>query len=146
MHPLFLHFIIIILVLISWPFNSVLFCAPASVLVPGMTLTPGKTLTSDQDSFALGFFSPSNSTKDTYVGIWFNDIPLRTIVWLANRDNPITDASSAMLGMTNNSSVLLSEKNGQRVLWHWQQFLNQTSQHWQPCSPIIRWYHFMAEL
>ncbi|PNT64107.1 hypothetical protein BRADI_4g24529v3 [Brachypodium distachyon] len=73
-----------------------------------MTFTPGKTLTSDQDSFALGFFSPSNSTKDTYVGIWFNDIPLRTIVWLANRDNPITDASSAMLGMTNNSSILFN--------------------------------------
>ncbi|KAM0900555.1 hypothetical protein ACQ4PT_020562 [Festuca glaucescens] len=82
-----------------------------------MRLTPGKTLTSDQGSFALGFFSPSNSTQNTYVGIWFNDIPVHTVVWVANRDNPITDASSAMLGMTDNSTLVLSESNGQHVLW-----------------------------
>ncbi|CAM0943417.1 unnamed protein product [Alopecurus aequalis] len=109
---------IIILLLISWPFSSVLLCAPVSVLVPGMRLTPGKTLTSDQGSFALGFFSPSNSTRNTtYVGIWFNDIPVHTVVWVANRDNPITDASSAMLGLSNNSSLVLSESNGRHILW-----------------------------
>ncbi|KAM0822012.1 hypothetical protein ACQ4PT_071789 [Festuca glaucescens] len=114
---LFLVHCIIILLLISWPFRSVLLCTPVSVLAPGMRLTPGKTLTSDQGSFALGFFSPSNSTQNTYVGIWFNDIPVHTVVWVANRDNPITDASSAMLGMTDNSTLVLSESNGQHVLW-----------------------------
>ncbi|XP_047050291.1 G-type lectin S-receptor-like serine/threonine-protein kinase SD1-13 [Lolium rigidum] len=111
--PLF----IIILFLISWPFSSVRLCAPVSVLIPGMRLTPGKTLTSDQGSFSFGFFSPSNSTQNTYVGIWFNDIPLHTIVWVANRDNPVRNASSAMLGMTDNSSLVLSESNGQHILW-----------------------------
>ncbi|XP_037408345.1 G-type lectin S-receptor-like serine/threonine-protein kinase SD1-13 [Triticum dicoccoides] len=116
MHLPFLHLVIIVL-LIPWPFSSVLLCAPVSVLVPGMRLAPDKTLTSDQGSFALDFFTPSNSTENTYVGIWFNDIPLRTIVWVANRDNPITDASSAMLTMTGNSSLMLSENNGHHILW-----------------------------
>ncbi|CAM0950656.1 unnamed protein product [Alopecurus aequalis] len=82
-----------------------------------MRLAPGKTLTSDQGSFALGFFSPSSSTQNTHVGIWFNDIPVHTVVWVANRDNPITDASSAMLGMSDNSSLVLSESNGHHILW-----------------------------
>ncbi|XP_044359535.1 S-locus-specific glycoprotein S13 [Triticum aestivum] len=116
MHLPSLHLFIIML-LIPWPFSSVRLCAPDSVLVPGMGLTPGKTLTSDQGSFALGFFTPSNSTKNMYVGIWFNDIPLHTVVWVANRDNPITDASSAVLGMTNNSRLVLSETNGRHILW-----------------------------
>ncbi|KAM3335757.1 hypothetical protein ACQJBY_029954 [Aegilops geniculata] len=116
MHLPTLHLIIITL-LIPWPFSSVLLCAPDSVLVPGMGLTPGKTLTSDQGSFALGFFTPSNSTKNMYVGIWFNDIPLHTVVWVANRDNPITDASSAVLSMTNSSSLVLSQTNGRHILW-----------------------------
>ncbi|XP_037415830.1 G-type lectin S-receptor-like serine/threonine-protein kinase B120 isoform X2 [Triticum dicoccoides] len=116
MHLPFLHLVIIML-LIPWPFSSVLPCAPVGVLVPGMRLAPGKTLTSDQGSFALDFFTPSNSTKNTYVGIWFNDIRLRTVVWVANRDNPITDASSAVLTMTGNSSLVLSETNGHHILW-----------------------------
>lgn len=115
MHPLPLHCIIILLV-ISWPFNPVLLCSSVSMLVPGMTLTPGRTLISDQGVFALGFFSPSNSTEKMYVGIWFDDIPQRTVVWVANRDNPITDASSAMLAMTENSSLVVSETNG-HILW-----------------------------
>ncbi|KAM3354589.1 hypothetical protein ACQJBY_025353 [Aegilops geniculata] len=116
MHPPSLHLVVIML-LVPWPFSSVLLCSPVSVLVPGMRLTPGKTLTSDQGSFALGFFTPSNSTEHTYVGIWFNDIPLRTVVWVANRDNPITDASSVVLSMTENSSLVLSETNGHHILW-----------------------------
>ncbi|XP_044351936.1 G-type lectin S-receptor-like serine/threonine-protein kinase At4g27290 [Triticum aestivum] len=116
MHLPFLHLVIIML-LIPWPFSSVLPCAPVGVLVPGMRLAPGKTLTSDQGSFALDFFTPSNSTKNTYVGIWFNDIRLRTVVWVANHDNPITDASSAVLTMTGNSSLVLSETNGHHILW-----------------------------
>uniref|UniRef100_A0A0E0LYG7 non-specific serine/threonine protein kinase n=1 Tax=Oryza punctata TaxID=4537 RepID=A0A0E0LYG7_ORYPU len=115
MHPLPLHCIIFLL-LISWPFSLVFFCASTSMLAPGMTLTPGKNLISDQGTFALGFFSPSNSTEMMYVGIWFNNIPQCTVVWVANRDSPITHASSAKLSMANNSVLVLSETDS-HILW-----------------------------
>ncbi|XP_044353019.1 G-type lectin S-receptor-like serine/threonine-protein kinase At1g11303 [Aegilops tauschii subsp. strangulata] len=97
-----------------------------------MALVPSRTLVSDQGAFALGFFSPSNATGKMYVGIWFNDIPQRnrTVVWVANRDEPITDASSAMLAVADDSGLVLSETDGRRELWKantatlWQSFEN----------------------
>ncbi|VAH85133.1 unnamed protein product [Triticum turgidum subsp. durum] len=38
-------------------------------------------------------------------------------VWVANRDSPITDASSTVLSMTNSSSLVLSQTNGRHILW-----------------------------
>ncbi|XP_068667556.1 G-type lectin S-receptor-like serine/threonine-protein kinase At4g27290 isoform X2 [Aristolochia californica] len=51
-----------------------------------------ETLISVGGSFALGFFSPGNSTN-RYLGIWYNKIPGQTIIWVANRENPLTDAT-----------------------------------------------------
>ncbi|KAK8490179.1 hypothetical protein V6N13_092667 [Hibiscus sabdariffa] len=45
--------------------------------------------------FALGFFSPGGSTN-RYVGIWYFQIPVKTVVWVANRDNPINDTSGIL--------------------------------------------------
>ncbi|RWW27424.1 hypothetical protein GW17_00008138 [Ensete ventricosum] len=36
-----------------------------------------ETLVSDGGAFALGFLSPTDSTTDFYVGIWYNDVPNR---------------------------------------------------------------------
>ena len=86
-------------------------------LVPGKPLTPGNTLVSDDGTFTLGFFSLSNSTKKHYyVGIWYSNIPQRTVVWVANRVVPITNLSSAMLVLTSSSNIVMSEGNG-RILW-----------------------------
>jgi hypothetical protein len=44
-------------------------------------------------------------------------IPERTIVWIANRDNPITTlASKSKLAVSNNSELVLSDFQG-RTLW-----------------------------
>ena len=54
------------------------------------------TLVSADGSFELGFFTPGSSSN-RYVGIWYKNIPLRTVVWVANRKNPINDSSGLLM-------------------------------------------------
>ncbi|KAF8759334.1 hypothetical protein HU200_010375 [Digitaria exilis] len=86
-------------------------------LVPGKPLSPGTTIVSEGGSFALGFFSPTNSTPSKlYLGIWYNDIPRLTVLWVANRENPAMSSPAAALSLTNTSNLVLSDAGG-RVLW-----------------------------
>uniref|UniRef100_A0A0E0EUL0 Receptor-like serine/threonine-protein kinase n=2 Tax=Oryza meridionalis TaxID=40149 RepID=A0A0E0EUL0_9ORYZ len=94
-------------------------CASDNRLVPGKPLSPGATVVSDGGAFALGFFSPSNSTPEKmYLGIWYNDIPRRTVVWVADRETPVTNSSSSAptLSLTNSSNLILSDADGS-VRW-----------------------------
>ena len=91
-------------------------CRSDDRLTPAKPLSTGDKLVSSNGVFALGFFSPTNSTVGSYVGIWYNNILKRTYVWVANRDKPITNASSGKLVVTNNSDLVLSESQG-RTLW-----------------------------
>lgn len=47
-------------------------------------------LSSKNGNFILGFFSPENSTN-RYVGIWWQ--PQFTVIWVANRNQPLKDSS-----------------------------------------------------
>jgi len=92
-------------------------CASDSRLLPNKPLTFGSKLISDDGTFALGFFSPSNSGGNHYyVGIWYNSIPKDNVVWVANRAAPVTDPSSATLALTDRSNLVLSNTDGQ-PLW-----------------------------
>jgi hypothetical protein len=85
-------------------------------LVVGRPLSPGATIVSDGGAFALGFFSPSNSTPSRlYLGIWYSGIPELTVVWVANRESPAVTGRPT-LALTNASNLVLSDGNG-RVLW-----------------------------
>jgi hypothetical protein len=87
-------------------------------LVPGNPLSPGATIVSDNGAFALGFFAPSNSTPLLYLGIWYNDIPELTVVWVANRETPATNSTTPMLSLTNTSNLVISNSDdGGRVIW-----------------------------
>ncbi|GMN66133.1 hypothetical protein TIFTF001_035199 [Ficus carica] len=74
----------------------------------------GKTLISKEGSFELGFFSPGNS-KNRYVGIWYKNIPVQTVVWVANRCSPIND-SSGLLTINNTGNLVLLYQN-RSVVW-----------------------------
>ncbi|CAM0148072.1 unnamed protein product [Urochloa decumbens] len=105
-----------VLLLLSW----VSLCISVDQLTPTKPLTfPDDKLISNNGAFALGFFSPSNSSTRFYIGIWYNNnvVPERTIVWVANRDNPITTPSSAAtLAVTNHSDLVLSDPQG-HIYW-----------------------------
>ncbi|KAI3677006.1 hypothetical protein L1987_86624 [Smallanthus sonchifolius] len=75
----------------------------------------GDILVSNGETFALGFFSPGNSSN-RYVGIWYNKVPEQPVVWVANRDRPITN-SSGILSVDETGNLVLLEKDRSLVFW-----------------------------
>lgn len=76
-------------------------------------LTDAQTLVSSGDVFELGFFTPGSSGK-WYIGIWYKNISRRTYVWVANRDNPLTN-SSGIFKISNQSFCLFDQ--GENLVW-----------------------------
>jgi hypothetical protein len=52
-------------------------------ITQSQTISEGRALVSADGSFELGFFSPGSSTN-RYLGIWYKNIPVITIIWVAN--------------------------------------------------------------
>ncbi|KAK3199396.1 hypothetical protein Dsin_022811 [Dipteronia sinensis] len=75
----------------------------------------GRTLVSGDGRFELGFFSPGSS-KNRYIGIWFKKVPVKTVVWVANRINPIND-SSGVLMINSTGSVVVVMRANKTVVW-----------------------------
>ncbi|CAL5344760.1 unnamed protein product [Camellia sinensis] len=67
-------------------------------------------LVSARGDFKLGFFCTSNS-RSRYLGIWYNNIPVQTIVWAANRDRPLND-SSGSLKIGDDGNLILLDSGG----------------------------------
>lgn len=76
-------------------------------LTPADSLTDGMTLVSGNGTFEAGFFSPGTSAGH-YLGIWYRNIPVRTVVWVANRANPINDSSGSLNVDESGNLLLLS--------------------------------------
>ncbi|KAK8675370.1 hypothetical protein V6N13_033438 [Hibiscus sabdariffa] len=74
-----------------------------------------QVIVSSGNTFALGFFSPGSSTN-RYVGIWYHQIPDKTVVWVANRDNPIQD-TSGILRIDGRGNLALFQKNQTLPVW-----------------------------
>ncbi|KAL1215953.1 G-type lectin S-receptor-like serine/threonine-protein kinase SD1-29 [Cardamine amara subsp. amara] len=77
-------------------------------------LSIGQTLSSPGGFYELGFFSPIN-TRNQYVGIWFKNITPQVVVWVANREKPVTK-NAANLTISSNGSLILLEGE-QDVIW-----------------------------
>ncbi|WVZ59666.1 hypothetical protein U9M48_009776 [Paspalum notatum var. saurae] len=88
-------------------------------------LAGNRTLVSGgRGKFVLGFFTSPTSDgddaaaggagTDTYLGIWFNNIPARTVVWVANRGSPVRGAALRLLA---NGSLAVVESTGGAVVW-----------------------------
>ncbi|WOL00307.1 receptor-like serine/threonine-protein kinase SD1-8 isoform X6 [Canna indica] len=83
------------------------------------TITPGEplldngtTLISAGENFELGFFGSKNKR---YVGIWYHKIPVQTIVWVANRQRPIT-SGFGNLSITTNGTLFIADGNSTIIL------------------------------
>ncbi|CAN1198584.1 Receptor-like serine/threonine-protein kinase SD1-8 [Linum perenne] len=100
--PLFFSFI---------PLFSVLCLAGGDALTGGQSLLNNQTLLSGRRIFELGFFTPGES-GNWYLGIWYKNIPERTYVWVANRDSPLRNPSSASFKIDNSSSIVVVGDGG----------------------------------
>ena len=75
-----------------------------------------KTLLCKKGIFRFGFFTPANSTSRLrYVGIWYDKIPVQTVVWVANRDAPINDTSGVVSISDDGNLVVTDGRNS--LLW-----------------------------
>ncbi|KAK9089543.1 hypothetical protein Scep_028625 [Stephania cephalantha] len=107
---------IALLVLYSF-FNNNLCYSTDDTITHNRFLRDGDTIVSNGGIYALGFFSPGNSQK-RYVGIWFNKVPEQTVVWVANRADPINSSSSSgLLKMDNRANLVIFNGNQTNPVW-----------------------------
>ncbi|KAF3665864.1 hypothetical protein FXO37_10856 [Capsicum annuum] len=72
-------------------------------------------MVSADGTFALGFFTPGNSTF-SYLGIWYNTIPGQTVVWVANRESPIPQHSTAVFTIGDDGNLVLFDEKD-KLIW-----------------------------
>ncbi|CAK9158548.1 unnamed protein product [Ilex paraguariensis] len=75
----------------------------------------GDNLVSKGGSFKLGFFSPGSSSN-RYVGIWYNKVKEQTVVWVANRNKPIT-SRTGVLSINKIGNLVLYDENRDVLVW-----------------------------
>nr|CAD1829406.1 unnamed protein product [Ananas comosus var. bracteatus] len=73
------------------------------------------TLVSASGVFELGFFSPGNS-RNRYLGLWYKNIGVQTIVWVANREDPIADRTGLLKIGGGDGNLILSNQSSY-VFW-----------------------------
>lgn len=91
-----------------------LFCSAADTITRNQTIRDGETLVSKGQNYELGFFGHENSTS-RFVGIWFRNITVKTFIWVANRENPVSD-KAGVLTIGSDGNLVVLDGNG-RPLW-----------------------------
>ncbi|KAL0733370.1 hypothetical protein Bca4012_009580 [Brassica carinata] len=62
----------------------------------------------------MGFFAPGRTSSNFYIGMWYHQLSQQTVVWVANRDKPVSDKNNSVLKISNGNLVLLE---GETLVW-----------------------------
>ncbi|XP_068644989.1 G-type lectin S-receptor-like serine/threonine-protein kinase At1g11330 [Aristolochia californica] len=91
-------------------------CKARDAITLNRGLKDGETIASGGGKFVLGFFSPGRSSN-RYVGIWYGYEPEQPVlvVWVANRENPLTD-SSGVISINENGNLVITDGR-ENLLW-----------------------------
>ncbi|CAL1406813.1 unnamed protein product [Linum trigynum] len=95
-------------------------CSCTDTLTRNISLhdNQGETLVSLGEKFQLGFFTPNGSVRQgtrRYLGIWYFNSNPPTVVWVANRDNPLPD-TNGVLSISEDGNLNVMDRNGSS---HW---------------------------
>ncbi|CAH8326367.1 unnamed protein product [Eruca vesicaria subsp. sativa] len=91
---------------------SIVSCTTSTSITRNHAIRDGDSLISGV--FELGFFSPKDSTS-RYVGIWYKNIQPRTVVWVANREKPLSDQNGALKIADDGNLVIVNGRNN--IVW-----------------------------
>ncbi|KMZ70048.1 S-locus receptor kinase (SRK) [Zostera marina] len=72
------------------------------------------TLVSESGIFVLGFFYGNTTKKTRYLGLWYN-FSTDVIVWVANRENPITKSFASLQLKENGNLDILQSQTSEMV-------------------------------
>ncbi|XP_042518788.1 G-type lectin S-receptor-like serine/threonine-protein kinase At2g19130 [Macadamia integrifolia] len=90
--------------------------AGAGILSVGESISGDHTIISIGDgNFELGFFTPGK-TQNYYVGIWYRKISEKTVVWVANRDKPLSDKYSSQLKLLDDGNLVILDPS-KTLIW-----------------------------
>jgi hypothetical protein len=73
-------------------------------------------LWSDLFPFYIALIAGGSNDK-WYIGIWYNKIPGQTIVWVANREQPVSNPASSILTISNDGNLVLLANNSLSQVW-----------------------------
>ncbi|XP_024020576.1 G-type lectin S-receptor-like serine/threonine-protein kinase At4g03230 [Morus notabilis] len=83
-------------------------CLGRDTISANESLSGDESIVSAGGVFVLGFFKPGNSSN-YYIGMWYKQLTSQTIVWVANRDKPVSDRFSSELKISGGNLVLFNE-------------------------------------
>ncbi|TYG81854.1 hypothetical protein ES288_D01G038800v1 [Gossypium darwinii] len=96
------------------PCFYLLFATALDTITPSKSIKDPEFIISQNGTFRLGFFSLANS-NNRYVGILYHQIPVQTVVWVANRNRPLKDSSGILNISDDGNLVVLNGKT--EILW-----------------------------
>ncbi|XP_020224651.1 G-type lectin S-receptor-like serine/threonine-protein kinase At4g27290 [Cajanus cajan] len=100
-------------------------------ITPNRSIQYYETLKEDAGIFEAGFFNLGNSTSG-YFGIWYKTISPRTIVWVANRNIPVQNSSTAVLKLTHQGNLeILDGSKG--IIWS-----SNSSRNAEKLKPVVQ--------
>ncbi|VVA30770.1 Hypothetical predicted protein [Prunus dulcis] len=91
-------------------------CHSIDSITTDQAIRDGEVLVSNGEVFELGFFSPGKSTN-RYVGIWFKRDKEKTVVWVANRDDPINETSGVLSIGAHGNLILYARNQSNITFW-----------------------------
>ncbi|TYI37172.1 hypothetical protein ES332_A03G193700v1 [Gossypium tomentosum] len=85
-------------------FHSFSLCALDTITFDNPLNSSKGPLISAGEKFALGFFTPNSGSS--YVGSWYyNSLEPMTIVWVANRDEPVSNSTTWVFGIDDDVGI-----------------------------------------
>ncbi|MFQ6620894.1 hypothetical protein Gotur_002700 [Gossypium turneri] len=96
------------------PCFYLLFATALDTITPSKSIKDPEFIISQNGIFRLGFFSLANSSN-RYVGILYHQIPVQTVVWVANRNRPLKDSSGILNISDDGNLIVLNGKT--EILW-----------------------------